>query len=140
MAIDNAMISKILNATSPTGTSGVPGTWTALSNAAMKVKLTSTTSTNAAAGTELTGTGYTAGGTALAAAVTASSAGSSVTLPAAALSWTNGSGGAWSIVSFELLDAAALRTWCGTFTGAPVSVANGNTFQITIAGVTLSLT
>lgn len=140
MAIDNARISIILNSTSPTGASGIPGTWTALSNGAMKVKLTSTTSTNAASGTELTGTGYTANGTALGAAVTASTGGSNVTLPAAALTWTNGSGGAWSVVSFELLDAANARSWWGTFTGAPVSVANGNSFQVAIGGITLSLT
>jgi hypothetical protein len=140
MAIDNALITKILNATSPTGASGIPGTYTALSNGAMKVKLTSTTSTNAASGTEITGTGYTANGTALANAVTASSAGSNVTLPGAALTWTNGTAGAWTIVSFELLDAANARTWWGNFTGAPVSVAAGNSFQIAIGGVTLSLT
>jgi hypothetical protein len=139
-AIDQAMVSKIINATSPTGTSGVPGTWTALGAGAMKVKLTSTASSASASGTELTGTGYTAGGTALANAITASSAGSSVTLPATtALSWTNSSGGAWSIVSFELLDSAALRTWFGNFTGQPVAVANGNTFQIAVAGITLAL-
>lgn len=139
-AIDQAMVSKMINATSPTGASGVPGTWTALGGSAMKVKLTSTASTASASGTELTGTGYTAGGTALGTASTASSAGSSVTLPAgSALSWTNASGGSWSIQSFELLDSAALRTWFGNFNGAPVSVANGNTFQIAVGGITLAL-
>lgn len=139
-AIDQAMVSKIINATSPTGTAGIPGTWTALGGGAMKVRLTSTASTASAAGTELTGSGYTAGGTALANAITASSAGSSVTLPAtSALSWTNGSGGAWSIQSFELMDSAGLRTWFGNFTGAPVAVASGNTFQIAVGGITLGL-
>lgn len=139
-AIDQAMVSKIINATAPVGTGGIPGTWTALGASAMKVKLTSTASSASASGTELTGTGYTAGGTALGTASTASSAGSNVTLPAgSALSWTNGSGGAWSIQSFELLDSAGLRTWFGNFTGAPVSVANGNTFQIAIGGIALAL-
>ena len=140
-AIDQAMVSKMINATSPTGTSGVPGTWTALGGTSMKVKLTSTLSTASASGTELTGTGYTAGGTALGTASTASSAGSAVTLPAGtALSWVNGTGGAWSIVSVELTDSAALRTWYGPFTGQPVAVANGNTFQIAINAVSLAMT
>ena len=73
-ALDQAMASKIINATSPTGASGVPGTWTALGGGAMKVKLTSTASSAAASGTELTGSGYTAGGTALGNAAAASSA------------------------------------------------------------------
>ena len=96
-------------------------------------------STAAAAGTELTGTGYTAGGQALSTQSTASSAGSGVTLPAtSALSWTNSSGGAWSIVSFDLTDNAAVRTWFGNFTGQPISVANGNTFQIGVAGISIN--
>lgn len=139
-AIDQAMVSKIINATAPVGTGGIPGTWTALSASAMKVRLNSTASSASAAGTEITGTGYTAGGTALANQCTASSAGSNVTLPAtSALSWTNSSGGAWSIVSFDLTDNAAVRTWFGNFNGQPISVANGNTFQIAVGGITLSL-
>jgi hypothetical protein len=141
-AIDQAMVSKMLNQTTPTGTAGIPGSFgTALSSSAMKVRLNSTASTASAAGTELTGTGYTAGGTALSSASTASSAGSSVTLPAgSALSWTNGSGGSWSIVSMDLTDNAGVRTWFGNFTGQPITVANGNTFQIAVNGVTVSLT
>jgi hypothetical protein len=140
-AIDNAMISKMLNQTTPTGTAGIPGSFgTALSASAMKVRLNSAASTASAAGTELTGTGYTAGGTALGTASTASSSGSAVTLPAgSALSWTNGSGGAWSIVSMDLTDNAGVRTWFGNFNGQPISVANGNTFQIAVAGVSISL-
>ena len=138
--MSNAMISKVLNATTPTGTSGVPGTFAAYSASAMKVELTSTASSAASAGTELTGTGYTAGGEALGTASAASSNGSSVTLPAgAALSWTNASGGNWAINSFELTDNAGVRTWFGSFTGAPITVANGNTFQIAIGGITIAL-
>lgn len=141
-AIDNAMISKLLNQTTPTGTAGIPGAFgTALSTSAMKVRLNSAASTASAAGTELTGSGYVAGGTALGTASTASSSGSAVTLPAgSALSWTNASGGAWSIVSMDLTDNAGVRTWFGNFTGQPISVANGNTFQIAVAGVSISLT
>jgi hypothetical protein len=138
--IPNGQISILLNSTTPTGTSGAPGTYTALAAGAMKVRLNSTSSTASAAGTQLTGTGYTAGGTAVPAASTASSGGSSVTLPASsALSWTNGSGGAWSIVSFDLTDSAATRAWFGDFNGQPISVANGNTFQIAVGGITIGL-
>jgi len=140
-AIDNTMISNILNATTPTGAAGIPGTFTALGGTAMKVRLNSGTSTASAAGTELTGTGYVAGGTAVPAASAASSAGSAVTLPAtSALSWTNGSGGAWSIQSMDLTSSAGTRAWWGNFTGAPIAVANGNTFQVAVAGISISLT
>lgn len=141
-AIDQAMVSKILNALLPTGAAGIPGTMiTALGGGAMKVRLNSTLSTASAAGTELTGTGYTAGGTAVSAASTASSAGSAVTLPkTTALSWTNGSGGNWSIASLDITDSAALRVFFGPFTGQPVVVANGNVFQIAADAISVSLT
>jgi hypothetical protein len=138
--MSNAMIDKLINATTPTGTAGIPGTFAAYSGSAMKLKLTSTASSASASGTELTGTGYTAGGQAFANAIGASSAGSGVTMPiTTALSWTNTSGGAWSVQSFELTDNAGVRTWFGNFTGAPISVANGNTFQIAVAGITIGL-
>lgn len=140
-AIDQAMVSKMLNQTTPTGTAGIPGSFgTAISTSAMKVRLNSTASTASAAGTELSGTGYTAGGTALGTASTASSAGSPVTFPAgSALSWTNGSGGAWSIVSWDLTDNAGVRVWYANFNGQPVAVANGNTFQVAVGGISVSL-
>jgi hypothetical protein len=134
------MASNILNATTPTGTSGAPGTFTAFAAGAMKVRLNSTSSTASANGTQLTGTGYTAGGTAVSAASTASSAGSAVTFPATtAISWTNGSGGAWSIQSFDLTDSAAARSWFGDFNGAPVSIANGNTFTLAVGALSTGL-
>lgn len=137
--MSNALIDKLVNATTPTGTGGIPGTFAAYGGSAMKVKLTSTASSAASSGTELTGTGYTAGGASLSSASTASSSGSGVTLPAgSALSWTNGSGGAWSIVGFELTDSAGARTWFGAFNGQPISVANGNTFQIAVAGISIN--
>jgi hypothetical protein len=138
--IPNTLISNVLNATTPTGASGAPGTFTAFAGSAMKVRLNSTSSTASANGTQLTGTGYTAGGTAVPAASTASSGGTAVTLPAtSALSWTNGSGGTWSIQSFDLTDSAAARSWFGDFNGAPVSIANGNTFTIAVAGISIGL-
>lgn len=138
--LPNSQISILLNSTTPTGTSGAPGTYTALAASAMKVRLNSAASSASAAGTELTGTGYTTGGTAVPAASTASSSGSAVTLPASsALSWTNGSGGAWSIVSFDLTDSAGTRSWFGSFNGQPISIANGNTFTIAVAGISIGL-
>lgn len=137
--MSNALIDKLVNATTPTGTGGIPGTFAAYGGSAMKVKLTSTASSAASSGTELTGTGYTAGGASLSSASTASASGSGVTLPAGSvLSWTNGSGGTWSIVSFELTDSAGARTWFGNFNGQPISVANGNTFQIAVGGIGIS--
>jgi hypothetical protein len=138
--IPSTQISILLNSTTPTGTSGAPGTYTALAASAMKVRLNSTSSTAVTAGTQLTGTGYTAGGTAVPAASAASSGGSAVTLPAtSALSWTNGSGGAWSIVSFDLTDSAGTRSWFGDFNGQPIAIANGNTFQLAVAGISIAL-
>lgn len=141
-ALPQGMASQILNATLPTGAAGAPGAWTALNAGAMKIRLNSTASTAAAYGTELTGTGYTAGGTAVPGASTASAAGSSVTLPhGGSLSWANTSGSQWSIVSLDITDAAVtpVRCWFGNFTGQPVLVANGNTFQIAADAITVGL-
>jgi hypothetical protein len=139
-AIDQAMVSLILNALTPTGTAGVPGTsLAALGGTAMKLRLNSTASTAAAAGTEIaSGNGYTTGGQAIGTASTASSAGSSVTLPkTTALSWTAAT--TWSIVSFDLTSSAGTRTFFGNFTGQPISVASGNIFQVAADGITISL-
>jgi len=140
-ALDQSQASNIMNATLPTGTGGVPGSFTALANAAMKLRLNSTLSTASAAGTELTGTGYTAGGTSITTASTASSAGSNVTLPnvSGGLSWTNGSGSTWSIASLDLTSSTGTRSWYGPFTGQPISVANGNTFNVAQNAVVCSL-
>jgi hypothetical protein len=137
IAIDAARSSAMLNANLPVGAGGVPGTQLpALNAGAMKLKLTSTASTGSASGTELTGAGYTAGGTAFGTGSAASSAGSNVTCPAgSAISWTNGSGGSWSIVSLEITDAAPIRVWYGNWNGQPITVANGNTFQVAVNAV-----
>ena len=140
-AIDAARVSIILNALLPVGASGDPGTtMSALTASPMKVRLNSSLSTPSAAGTELTGSGYSAGGQAVGGQSTASSAGSNVTVPAvSALSWTNASGGAWSIASLDITDSTGVRTFFGPLTGQPVSVANGNTFAIAVAGITVSM-
>lgn len=108
-----------------------------------KVRLTTTTPTNTTAGTELTGSGYTTGGVSLAGnTFSAASAGATTGPATSALSWTNASGGAWSIVGVEIWDSngTPLRWWYGVFTGQPISVANGNTFQIAVGALSVSLT
>lgn len=140
-AIDATMVSNILNATLPTGTTSAPAAFTGLGGTGMKLKLTSTASSGSASGTEITGTGYTSGGTAMTTSATASSAGSAVTLPgqASGISWTNGSGGAWSIVSIEITSSGGTRSWFGNFTGQPVAVAIGNTFNVAQNAISVSL-
>lgn len=135
---DAALVSNYLNATLPTATGGKPAAFTNFATAsAMLLRLDSSLATASAAGTQLTGTGYTAGGSALGQS-TASSAGSAVTLPASAISWTNGSGGAWSVASLDVTDNAATRSWWGPWNGQPISVANGNVFQAAAAAVSVS--
>jgi hypothetical protein len=130
-AIDAAMSSKMLNMLLPTGTAGIPGTWAGIATGAMKLKLFSTSGSTTTAGTELTGTGYTTGGTAFSTASVASTTGSSVTCPhTTPISWTNGSGSAWSIVSLEIVSSDPLRIWWGLWNGQPIAVANLNTFQV----------
>ena len=141
----SALRAAVINATAPTGaTAGAAGTQALgfSTSAAMKFRLNSTSSTATAAGTELTGTGYTAGGQAFTESQTAiTSPTNSITLPkTTVLSWTNSSGSAWSIQSLDIVDSTALRTWWGDFTGAPVSVANGNTFQVAVNGISITLT
>jgi hypothetical protein len=127
-ARQTSLLASILNGTTwPV----VPAGW--------KMRLTSTAPTVSAAGTELTGTGYTAGGTAFTSQTVAAAA---TTLPVAALTWTNGSGGAWSIVGLEIWDTAGtpLRWLWGLWNGQPVSVAISNTFQVAINGVSADAT
>lgn len=147
-AIDQTMVSNILNATTPTKTGGLPAItfWTAggLAAAAMLLRLTSTTSSPSAAGTTLAGSG--SGDYSITTASTASSAGSAVVLPnvsggtGGTTFWTNGSGGAWSIASCELQGGGNVRAWFGNFTGQPISVAIGNSFEIAQNAVSVSLT
>jgi len=107
-----------------------------------RIRLDSGTATAAAAGTEITGTGYTAGGqtsTAPFASTATTASPSVVTIPhTAVLSWVNGSGGNWSIQSLDLNDgnASPVRTMFGNWNGAPVVVANGNTFQVAVDAIT----
>lgn len=130
-AIVQAQANKLLDAT--LGTTAL----TAFSGAA-KIRLTTTAPSATAAGTELTGTGYTTGGS----TVTFSAAASgSTSNSGAAIQWTNGSGGTWSIVGLEIWDSAGtpIRWWYGNFTGQPISVANGNIFQISVGAISVAL-
>lgn len=133
-AIVQAQANKILDLTLGTAT---PTMFTG----AAKVRLTvGSAPTNTTAGTELTGTGYTAGGSTI---VFASASAGSASGPTSNIQWTNGSGSSWSIVGLEIWDSAGtpLRWWFGTFTGQPISVANGNIFQISASSaITVSLT
>lgn len=138
------MVSNILNATTPTGAAGIPGAFTALAASAMKLRLNSTASTASAAGTEIVnGTGYSAGGFTSLGQSAASASGSAVGVPLTTQSATATS--TWSIVSLDLTSSAAVRAWFGNFTGQPIAVAIGNTFQVTggsgaAAGIQISLT
>lgn len=119
-----SLLGSILNGTTwPV----VPAGW--------KMRLGSNAPTVSAAMTELTGSGYTAGGSTITCNTVAAGVG---TLPVANTSWTNASGGAWSIVGLEVWDTAGtpLRWIWGSWTGQPIAVANGNTFQASAAAVT----
>jgi hypothetical protein len=136
-AVDAARSSLILNAELPVGAAGIPGTQlTALTAAAMMLKLTSTASTGSASGTELanTGGGYTTNGLAFSNQCTASTTGANVTMPAtAAMSWTMTF--AATIASLEITSSTQVRGFFGNWTGQPISVANGNTFQVAVAAI-----
>jgi hypothetical protein len=149
-AIDNTMISNILNATTPTGAAGIPGAFTVLAASAMRIRINSTASTASTAGTEIptqtsgytNGTGWNALG-----ASTASAAGSAVGVPLTTQSLVSIGGvvGSPGIVSLDLTSSAAVRAWYGNFVGQPVAVASGNTFQVAggsgvAAGIQISLT
>jgi hypothetical protein len=112
-------------------------TLTAFSGSA-KIRLTTNAPTAATAGTELTGTGYTAGGQAVSFSTTSTN---STTGPTSTISWTNSSGGSWSIVGIEIWDSAGtpVRWWFGTWNGQPVAVANGNTFTVSAGAVTVQI-
>lgn len=82
------------------------------------------------------GTGYTTGGSVI--SWNAASAGA--TSNSGTVSWTN-SGTTWSLVGLEIWDTAGtpLRHLFGTWTGQPVTVNTGNTFQVAPAGIAVSL-
>ena len=129
-AIDQTQGNRVLNAilTQTTGVNSTTG---------IKCRLGTNTPTASVAMTELTGTGYTAGGTVM----TFSSASGLASSNTSTASWTNGSGSPWSIVGIELWDQAGspLRWLFGTWTGQPISIANGNSFAVSTGGVAVSI-
>lgn len=128
-AIVTLQCNLILNAT-------LAGT-AAQATTGIKMRLGSTTGTATAAMTESSWTGYTAGGTVV--AWNAASGGSATN--SGAPSWTNSSGSSQTINGIELWDQAGtpLRWWYGSWTGAPITLANGNTFAVAAAAVSCSL-
>jgi hypothetical protein len=151
-AIDNTMISLILNALTPTGAAGIPGTalGTPLGAGNIRIRINSTASTASAAGTEIPTqtSGYTAGtGWNALGASTTSSAGSAVGVPLTTQSLVSVGGVVASpgIVSLDITSSTGTRCWFGNFNGQPIAVASGNTFQVTggsgaAAGIQVSLT
>ena len=145
-AIDNTLIGLILNALTPTGAAGIPGTalGTPVGTSAMKLRLNSTASTGAAFGTEIVnGTGYAAGGWTSLGVCTGAGTPTVIGVPFTTQSATATS--SWSIVSFDLTGSAAQRGFFGNFNAQPVVVGIGNTFQVTgganvAAGIQISLT
>jgi hypothetical protein len=102
-----------------------------------KIKLGTNTPTATTDMTELTGgSGYTTGG----ATITWNAVSAAATSNSDTVSWTN-SGSTWELVGLEIWDTAGspLRHLWGTWSGEPVAVANGNTFQIAAAGIQVSL-
>ena len=151
-AIDQALVSILLNGLMPTGAAGIPGTaiGTPVGTAAMRIRINSTASSASAAGTEIPTqtSGYTNGtGWVMANASTASSSGSAVGVPAVTQSLVSVGGVVASpgIVSLDITGSAGQRSFFGNFNGQPIAVASGNTFQVTggsgaAAGIQVSLT
>jgi hypothetical protein len=148
-AIDQALVSILLNGLTPTGAAGIPGTaiGTPVGTSAMRIRLNSTLSTAAAAGTEISTqtSGYTAGtGWNALGQSAVSSAGSAVGVPLTTQSFVS-NGSPTNVVSLDLTGSAGQRGFWGPFNGQPVAVASGNTFQVTggsgaAAGIQISLT
>ena len=104
--------------------------------AATYIQLGSTIGTATGDQTQISGTGYTTGGS----SITWNSVSSAATSNSNTISWTNG-GSSWSIQGLEIWNTAgSVRYLFGQFSGTlPITVANGNTFQIAAAGVSVSL-
>lgn len=120
----NAVLNAILRQSSTASTTGI------------KCRLGTNAPTASVDMTELSGTGYTTGGTVMTFAVASGQASSNTSTA----SWTNGSGSTWTINGIELWDQAGspVRWLFGSWTGAPISVANGNSFSVAAAGVSVT--
>jgi hypothetical protein len=151
-AIDQALVSILLNGLMPTGAAGIPGTaiGTPVGTSAMRIRINSTASTASAAGTEIPTqtSGYTNGtGWSSLGQSAASASGSAVGVPLTTQSLVSVGGVVASpgIVSLDITGSAGQRSFFGNFNGQPIAVASGNTFQVTggsgaAAGIQVSLT
>jgi hypothetical protein len=83
------------------------------------------------------GGGYTTGGSSI---TWNSIGGDAATSNSNTVSWTNSSGGSWVLVGLEIWNSGAtVRYLFGTWTGQPVTVAVGNTFQVAPAAIQVAL-
>jgi hypothetical protein len=107
------------------------------SSTAVTVRLGSTSPSATATMTELAnGNGYTSGGSTCVFAAASAEASSNTSV----LTWTNTSGG-WTINGIEVWDKAGTpQRWLqGTWIGAPISVANGNSFSVQAGGIAVTI-
>jgi cytochrome bd-type quinol oxidase subunit 1 len=137
--LDQSAAQKILASTT------VSAAFSTLS-AVFMCRLNSTLSTGAAAGTQITnGTGYVTNGqtsTAPFASTATTAVPSVVTIPhTAVLTWAVTGANFAAIASLDITDGTATftRQYWGPFTGQPIAVANGNTFQIALDAISISL-
>lgn len=129
-ALDQTQSNLVLNGV-------LTGTTTGHSTTPMKVQLGSNTPSNTVNQTQLAnGNGYTTGGLSCTFAAATLGASSNTTV----LTWTNTVGG-WTINGIEIWDSAGtpLRWMYGTWIGAPISVAAGNTFQVASGGIAVTI-
>ena len=119
-----AILNAVLRQSSTASTTGI------------KLRLGTSAPTATANMTELSSSGYSSGGTVM----TFSAASAAATSNSSSASWTNG-GTTWSLVGLELWDEAGspVRWMFGSWTGQPISIANGNVFSVAAAGVAISL-
>ena len=103
---------------------------------ATKIRLGTNAPTATSTMSELAGgTGYTTGGSSITWTTVSAAAASNSN----SVSWTN-SGSSWSLVGLEIWDTAGPnRHLFGTWTSQPITVPNGNTFQVAISGISVSL-
>lgn len=86
--------------------------------------------------TQLSSAGYPTGGS----AITWNTVSSAATSNSDTVSWTNTGSSSWSLVGLEIWNSAATTRYLwGTWSGEPVTVAVGNTFQVSPAAITASL-
>lgn len=103
---------------------------------ATNILLGTNTPTSGSDMTQLAGSGgYTTGGS----TITWNAASAGATSNSDTVSWTN-SGSGWSLVGLEIWNSGAtVRYLYGTWTGQPITVSTGNTFQVAPAGIAVSL-